>query len=191
MIELPPRSEVYRQGAPLRKILVVGTGTVKLLHHHADGSDRIVRLIGQGDALALEALLGEDSRATAITLEATRLCAMPIELVLRWADHDPAAYQQLMAQWQAAVDHAEFVINDLNTGSARERVARLLLHLNANKAGADIVAVTRPDMGAMLGLTTETASRVMAAFKREGLVHERLGRLICQTEALQTVAGPG
>lgn len=44
-----------------------------------------------------------------------------------------------------------------------------------DEKGADAPSVytvrSREDMGALLGITTETASRIMAAFKRHGLIH--------------------
>jgi len=46
----------------------------------------------------------------------------------------------------------------------------------------------REDIGAMLGITTETASRVIAEFKRNGtLEHIGPGEFRCRPEALQAL----
>ena len=37
---------------------------------------------------------------------------------------------------------------------------------------------SREDMGALLGITTETASRIMAEFRRRGLIHIEKGGCI-------------
>ena len=80
-----------------------------------------------------------------------------------------------MHHWKASVDQADFVIDSLSTGTARERVLRLLHHLARHQTDGGFIAPSRADMGALLGLTTETASRAMAAFAREGLLQERRG----------------
>jgi CRP/FNR family transcriptional regulator len=44
-------------------------------------------------------------------------------------------------------------------------------------------------MGALLGITTETASRVMAEFKRRGLVHSYRGSdVVCDHAGLVQIA---
>ena len=49
---------------------------------------------------------------------------------------------------------------------------------------------SREDLGAVLGLTTETASRVMAGLKRDGLIRETaLNRFSCDTAKLREIVG--
>ena len=56
--------------------------------------------------------------------------------------------------------------------SARVRMARLLLHLRDNESNR-IYNFSREDLGLMLGITIETASRIIAAFLRERLLVRR------------------
>ena len=47
----------------------------------------------------------------------------------------------------------------------------------------------REDMGALLGITTETASRVMAEFRRRGLIQrDKSNELVCDHTALTQLA---
>jgi CRP-like cAMP-binding protein len=47
-------------------------------------------------------------------------------------------------------------------------------------------------MGAMLGITTETASRIIAEFKRQGLMKEAgSGQFICDVGALEQLVSKG
>ena len=77
-----------------------------------------------------------------------------------------------MAQWYRALSDADRWITELSTGTARERVIRLLLWLSEREAGNSCGLFSREDLGAVLGLTTETASRAMAELKRQGLIRE-------------------
>jgi CRP-like cAMP-binding protein len=77
-----------------------------------------------------------------------------------------------MARWQRALSEADAWLTELSTGSARQRVARLLLRLVRDRETSECQLFSREDMGAMLGVTTETASRTIAEFKRQSLLVE-------------------
>ena len=49
---------------------------------------------------------------------------------------------------------------------------RLLLRLVRDEQSSECELFSREDMGAMLGITTETASRTIAEFKRQSLLVE-------------------
>ena len=77
---------------------------------------------------------------------------------------------QLVARWHRAVQDADFWTRELSTGPARLRVARLMLYLAGLSADGRLHLPGREDVGAMLAVTTETASRLIADFRREGLL---------------------
>ncbi len=60
--------------------------------------------------------------------------------------------------------------------SAKQRVARLLLRLVRDDNNSECLLFSREDMGAMLGITTETASRAIAGFKRKSLLVDTVYR---------------
>jgi CRP-like cAMP-binding protein len=92
-----------------------------------------------------------------------------------------------MNKWHDAVKRSHDCLRDLSTGSARQRVARLFLLLAGD--GCPCQLFGREDMGALLGVTTETASRSVAEFKRQGLVREVGANLFdCDQNALKTLA---
>lgn len=72
-------------------------------------------------------------------------------------------------QWQKVLDAAEAWGSDLSTGSARRRLLHLLRRL-AEHAGPDeaIWSPRRDEIGAMLNMTAETASRLVSALRRRG-----------------------
>jgi CRP/FNR family transcriptional regulator len=81
-------------------------------------------------------------------------------------------------KWHEALKPADDFIADLASGNARQRLSRLLLRLSQNDSERDILLPSREDVGAMLGITTETASRTVASFRREQLLTplDKLGR---------------
>jgi CRP-like cAMP-binding protein len=67
-------------------------------------------------------------------------------------------------------------------------MARLLITLGCTRNHPEAMP-SRKDMGALLGITTETASRIMAEFKRRGLVHADSGNdVVCNHTGLTQLA---
>jgi CRP/FNR family transcriptional regulator, anaerobic regulatory protein len=174
-MHLPAGGVLYQRGAPGSHVFTLRTGFIKLIQELSNGSQRIVRLLKAGDVVGLEALLGDAYHHTAVALRDVDFCRIPAE-VLQQLDHlDPRLHEQLFKRWQRSVDQADQIITEFSTGSAEARVARFLMH-TADGGGHDApMLLGREDMGELLGITTETASRVIAEFKRRGLVKEEKG----------------
>jgi CRP-like cAMP-binding protein len=180
-----PDSELFAQDCRDNYVYTIRAGCVKMVHRLDDGSGRIVRLHYRGDAIGLEALLGEPYRHTAVVLQKADVCRIPVSVIRTLEDRNPDLYQQLMQRWQASLDEAESFITDLNTGTAETRLARLLLKLDNHNGGRAIPDLLREDIASIIGVTTETASRLMADFRRRKLVwNEENRHLRCDAEAL-------
>ncbi len=169
---LRPGTTLYHAGDAGDYMFTVRSGSLKLVQYLADGSQRIVRIARSTDVLGLETLVGEHYRHEAVALDTTELCRFPSRVVQELGEHNPGLHRELMTRWQRALSEADAWLTELSTGSARQRVARLLLRLVKDAATSECQLFGREDMGAMLGITTETTSRTIAEFKRQGLLVE-------------------
>jgi CRP-like cAMP-binding protein len=124
----------------------------------------------------------------AIVMQRTEVCCLPASTVQTLSNDNPELHVELLKRWQRALSEADAWLTELSTGSARERVARMLLRLVRDDTTSEFTLFGREDLGAMLGITTETASRTIAEFKRTGLLTE-LGsnRFRADTEKLQAL----
>jgi len=99
----------------------------------------------------------------------------------------PRLHQQLMTRWHQSLQEADVWLTQLSTGSAKVRVARFLLSLPENENG-EIELFSIEDLGAMLGITPETASRIMAELKRgKALVPTSNNYFRCNAESLDRI----
>ena len=186
---LKPGESLYRAGERADVMFTVRTGSLKLVQYLPDGGQRIVRLIRATDVTGLEALLGQPYQHDAVVLEACQVCTLPVSVVQALARTNPKLHQELLTRWQRALGEADAWLTELSTGSARQRLARLLLRVVAQRTPPECILFSREDIGAMLGVTTETASRTVAEFKRQGLVKEIAGnRHLLDTAGLQRIA---
>jgi len=169
-LRVSQHATLYDQGAEAPSLFTVRSGLLKLRVDLPNGGQRIVRLLRQGDVAGLETLVGEPYHHTAVALLDTDVCRIPREVVLLLDKTSPSVHRALLQRWQHLVDQADHFIVALSTGSAEARMARLLLTLGCHGSHPETLFPSREDMGALLGITTETASRVIAEFKRRGLI---------------------
>ena len=188
-VALAPPDALYRMGERGSALFTLRGGVMKLVQYLPDGSQRIVRLLRDGDALGLEALVGQPYQQDAIALTDCEICAIPVETVERLGREQPRLYRELMARWQQALNDADAWLTEFTTGTARQRVARLLLRLSCPEQDHHLPLFGREDIGAMVGLTTETVSRTIAELRRQGLLRDRGANVQeCNRAMLQRIA---
>ena len=169
-IELKARDTLYREKAAANFVYTVRSGMIKLVRYLPNGNYRIIRLLHPGDLAGIEALHGLAYLHHAIALKNTETCQIPIADIEQLIRKSPNLYKQLTARWQKIQSDADIWLAELTVGSSKKRVANLLLYLDAQNTNESFYLPAREDLGALLAITTETASRVIAEFKRQGLL---------------------
>ncbi len=188
-VALAAADALYRMGERGSTLFTLREGVIKLVQYLPDGNQRIVRLLRNGDALGLETLVGQPYQQDAIALTDCAICAIPAETVERLGREQPRLYRELMARWQQALSDADAWLTEFTTGAARQRVARLLLRLTCPGQNPHWPLFGREDIGAMVGLTTETVSRTIAELRRQGLLRDRGANIQeCNREMLRRIA---
>jgi CRP/FNR family transcriptional regulator len=83
---------------------------------------------------------------------------------------------QLLCQWHGDLAQADRWIADFSTGGIKSRVARLLEYLAELKQGESrdrVELLTVNEMAEILGVTQESVSRILAAFKRSDILQKQ------------------
>lgn len=181
--------KIYGTGDSASYMFTIRSGLVKLVHYLPDGTQRIVRLLKTSDVIGLEAVLEPKYKHDAITLQETEICRYPASAAQEISISNPKLHHEMMSRWQRALDEADSWVTQLSTGTSKQRVARLILLLMKGNPDSSCTLIGREDMGAMLGITTETASRTIASFKREGLLVKTTPILFrCDAERLENIS---
>lgn len=170
-LTLAPDSTVYDRGTAGLAVYTIREGLVRFERSNERGDRRIVRIAGRGDLIGQEALLERPYADEAVACTEVQLCRIPRLLVDQLAQEGGALPRELMLRWQLALDAAEAWVSELSTGSARRRLLQLLRRLAQHADGAGMIWLPRRDeIGAMLDMTLETASRLVSALRREGVL---------------------
>lgn len=169
-ITLPAGSSLFRQGDEGRYIYSIRQGMVKLNRLRQNGDHRIMRILRAGDVAGLEAIVARHYEYDAIAIDSVLVCRISAEVMKRLDCESPQLHQKLLQKWHKTLVEADEWMAELTSGSARARLARLLLKMR-NPSQAELSTLfSREDIGSMLCMTMETASRTINAFQREGKI---------------------
>jgi CRP-like cAMP-binding protein len=169
-IEIGKGDLLYSIGQAGEHVFTIRKGVIKLVQYLPDGSQRIVRLLKQGDLAGIEATSDSDYQHDAIALTAVECCGIPLNTVEMLALEQPQLHKTLLSKWQDALSASDSWLTRLSTGPSRYRVIRLIIWLAENTHEQAFYLPGREDIGNMLGLTTETVSRTIADLRRDSYI---------------------
>ncbi len=185
--EMKTGDTLYNENDGAKHVYTIRSGIIKLVRYLPNGNYRIVRLLHQGDLAGIEALNGPTYLHHAIALKNTAVCRIPTEDIERLNSKTPHLYKQLTARWQKVQSDADIWLAELTVGSSKKRVANLLLYLESKSLEQTIFLPAREDIGALLAITTETASRITAEFKRLGHVKKTGQGVLIDRPSLENI----
>lgn len=169
-IKLAPGQTLFSAQGAGQAAFTVRSGVMRLERSNERGDRRILRLAGRSDLIGMEAMLGQSYAADAVACTEVQVCRLPRALLDDLAREEPSLMLDMMKRWQRALDDADEWLTELCAGPARHRMLRLLLKLSEYADGQAVWLPSRQEMSAMLDMTIETASRLVSALKREGVL---------------------
>lgn len=192
----PPETRIFSQGDKGVRAHAVIAGSVRISQAGSDGGHIVFRFIAPGEmfgtvALFTDGLYPADAVAVAATLEASWSEADLLELMGR---HPQIAINALRITGKR-LQEVQDRLREAATQRAAQRVAHAVLRL-AQQAGHDTLDGTaigfplrRRDVADMSGTTLYTASRILAAWEKTGLLANRNRRLtILRPAAIHRIA---
>lgn len=170
----PPGETLFKANSPADGIYCIRAGIVKLVRLSKSGTPRIVRIAKHGDVIGLDAVFSESFEHTAIAVSEVRACKIPLMSLNRMLTTNVNLHRRLFERSQLALREAETWLSELagGTAQARERMARLLLRMREGSTNR-IFRFSLEDIGAMLGITVETASRILSDFSKQGILTKK------------------
>lgn len=191
-----PAETICFAGDRAENLFVVADGRVKLLRHSLSGRNVLLDMLTPGEFFGSLSTLGDEVYPD--TAEAqTQTCVLAI---------DASDFRQILETYpQVALKVVDIMAERLRTAhervrqlsalSSEGRIANILLVLGKKFGKSSDVGLliqsplTRDDLAAMSGTTTETASRVMSQFQKDGLIQTgRKWVSIIDQQALERIA---
>ena len=168
---------VFYEGNQAYGLYCVFSGRIKLYKTGVDGKQQIVRIAGPGDLLGYRSLFAQEPyHATAEALEEATICCIDKNAFFPVLAKNPTLAINIIKKLSKELRAAEDLATSIAQRSVRERMAELLLMLKETygkpgKKGVRInLELSREEMAEMIGITQETAIRLLSEFKQDGLI---------------------
>ncbi|MFT0545058.1 Crp/Fnr family transcriptional regulator [Allopusillimonas ginsengisoli] len=178
----------FRQGEPAESFFVLLSGHLKVVQVTPAGEQVVVRYVSPGEIFGIaQAMHRPNYPASAIAVQESLMLAWPGKewdsLISKHPQFAAGAFQTVGQRLQDA--HSR--ISALSTEEVEQRVARTILRLidesgEKTEEGVAIgFPITRQDIAEMTGTTLHTVSRLLSAWKDQGIVVSGRKRITVQS----------
>lgn len=169
---------IYFSGETAVDLFVVAAGQVKLLRHSLSGQDVLLDILKPGDYFgSILTLADDDYPETAQAHTAVCVLSISSETFRTLLQQHPSVALAVLDITARRLQETQELVHRLSTDSVERRIAAVLIKL-AHKLGEVIdegiliqMPLSRDDLAQMTGTTTETASRIISQFQKDGLVY--------------------
>lgn len=193
------RQVVFHQGTPAGGLYILCHGAVKLYQSDRFGREHILGITAPGDVLGEMPMDEEETYSTsAEALTESQLCYLPRERLVQFIQVHPMTGVRLIAALSDALSSARKKAGDLALKGAETRLAELLVQLvrssgeGTNGTTHVTLAYSRRELAEMIGVSTETAIRLLGKLKRKRLLAAHQRELtITDLDRLSRLAGHG
>lgn len=168
---------IFYEGNQAFGLYCVYSGRIKLYKTGVDGRLQIVRIAGPGDLLGYRAMFSDEPyTATAEAVEDATICCIDKNAFFPVLAKHPDLAMNIIKKLARELRQAEDLATSIAQKSVRERMAELLLILKEtygkkSQNGVLIdLKLSREELAEMIGVTQETAIRLLSEFKKDGMI---------------------
>jgi len=190
---------IFREGDLATSFHILKAGTVKCVKTSSEGKQVTLKVLMPGDLFCCDAAVLDNGThpGCAQPMGDVSVLSLSKDAYYALLRRNPDAALQVIQYLGARLNEAQEATKVLALNPAEQRLAALLVKL-ADRAGLRegnhvrlTVRLTRQDLADMVGMTVETATRIMCRFKRDKLVSGTAKSLVIRNLAkLQDLATP-
>lgn len=188
---------IFHEDNPCQGFYILRSGRVKLTKSSRTGRQQIIKLVKPADIIGEDAVFGNIPYAfTAEAMEDSEICFVNKDDFFRYLKERPDIALKVMSILSGELRAARAQMIDMALKDARERMASLILSLadeygKARDEGISLgVSLTRAELAEMIGVSQETAIRLLSEFKENGLIKTNRRQItIVNEEKVRMMAG--
>jgi CRP/FNR family transcriptional regulator len=187
---------LFREGETAIGVYAIRSGSVKTIVESPNGDEQIVGFHLPGELVGLDGFMDGKHTCTAVALETTSVCAMPLDKLEVLCTKLPSLHKQMRRIMGKEVTEEHKMLLMLGKMSAEEKVATFLLSMSRSmeerhwKATEFVLSMPRQDIANYLGLAVETVSRLFAHYQEEGVIQVDRRRIsLINMQRLKEIVG--
>jgi CRP/FNR family transcriptional regulator len=168
---------IFEQGDMAKKFTFVNKGMVKVIRSLKPGQEMILRIATEGEFFGILAIFSEQTYAVrAVTEGEVTLVEIPKEPFFDFLDKHPEIYRKFLKLSSQNSQQMMRKVPEMALTRIESRVAKILLNLT-KKIGYQEdglyqlnMPLTRKEIAAMAGTTTETVVRVLGRLEKTSVI---------------------
>jgi CRP/FNR family transcriptional regulator len=166
---------LFRAGDAQGSVFIVRSGALKTTAVTEEGEEHVLGFHLPGELVGLDALASGEHCVDAVALASTRVCAVPMHLLVERGASSPGRMRELLQIVGRQTLESQTHVEVLMRRQASERLAAFLHDIldRSGQAGAGLelhLPMSREDVGRYLGLALETVSRGFTRLQDEGVI---------------------
>ena len=171
----PRKQTIFAQGDPVRQILLLLSGCVKLTQSGQDGSEVILRLHGPGEVVgALGMCIEGGHGSTAQTTEPTLALIWDVPTFGNVLERFPVFRRNLITVVEARLHEMDQRFREVSTEKVAPRLSSQLVRLSnqvGKRVNGDVaINLSRAELAQLTGTTLFTVSRLLCEWETLGIV---------------------
>jgi CRP/FNR family transcriptional regulator len=167
---------LFRTGSPTENLYILRSGSAKSYLVSENGDEQIIGFHFPGEVLGLDDLTNNQHASSVVFQEDANVCSMSTSSFNALANEIPQFQHETISRLNEEIAHAHELLLMINHLTAEQRVAAFILELSErmNLMGFSNTSIklsmSRVDIANYLGLASDTVSRLLKTFERQGLI---------------------
>jgi CRP-like cAMP-binding protein len=168
---------LFYEGTPAAGVYCVYSGQVKLYKSASGGRQQIIGIAEAGDVLGYQSLFTDKPLSVnAEVMEDSTVCFIGKDGFRAFLAQNPSISLNIVKELCLELESLEDKLLDRVDKPAHVRMARLLLmlketHAKPGRRGPELdITLSRLEIAEMIGVTQETAIRILSRFKARGFI---------------------
>lgn len=157
------------------------SGRVKTFISDIKGNTMVTGIYHKSQYFGLENLsLGQVSMDEAMAIENTEVITIPLQQLQQMIVDYPGLLQMFIRDLSSRVAQRERRLLETVYCSVRKRISNTIVRLSEDQpySGQTILTISRNDLASFTGVASETLSRVLGDFDREGIIGKQGNEII-------------
>ncbi|MCW2119406.1 response regulator [Flavobacterium sp. 7A] len=176
IIKYKNKEEIFTEGSAAHQLYFIQSGNVKTYRTTESGKEFVIALYGPGDFIGQLSLLSSSGNyaETASVMEDAEVLSIPKDDFTQLLYGNKEVSNKFFGMISNNIIELQEQLVDMAFATVRQRTAKALLELDKKGMMKDEshtgISIPREDFAGLIGTATETAIRMLTAFKNEGLI---------------------
>ena len=161
---------LFREGDSSNRLIIVRSGTLKLVRYGSDGQQFLLDTLFPGDFYGGDQLFSESHCGeTGIAAEDLGICTIASSDIRSLMLSDPHIGLRVMTYLNSKLEQYRLQVEMLATKRVEKRLAMFLTD-RIRRTGGDVVLLSQEEIGSAIHLTKETVNRKLSQMQESGLL---------------------